>query len=358
MAVVTIVCWSISAVAILGLVFWILAGTTVISGNGWSWSRNIGIGWESLTGPYEVEGIHFVKTDGLDSMRIDWVAGEVTVNPYDGADIQITELAQRALLDDERLQFNISGSMLTVEYQNQSINLRRMPQKKLEVLVPQALAESFDRLTVGSTSGRIHVSDINAATLGTSSVSGAAELSNITAQSLEVRTTSGTIMIDSVYADGIKIGSVSGTIRASNSGANILDCSTTSGTHNLSGSFYSANLSSVSGRIMLENSVSGADVKANSTSGSIDLSGYYNSADLGSTSGRVSISSGVVPSMLKTRTTSGSISVTVPNEGVISINHSSTSGKLTSDIPITMQNSGAQFNLSTVSGSVRILVYE
>jgi hypothetical protein len=45
----------------------------------------------------------------------------------------------------------------------------------------------------------------------------------------------------------------------------------------------------------------------------------------------------------------------VPNRGEITVNHSSISGRFSSDIPVIMQSRNAQFNFSSVSGSTRIL---
>jgi DUF4097 and DUF4098 domain-containing protein YvlB len=92
-------------------------------------------------------------------------------------------------------------------------------------------------------------------------------------------------------------------------------------------------------------------------SGGMDLQGSFGEATLESVSGGISIKSSVVPSSLKAETMSGGITVAVPDEGPVTVSHSSVSGKLSSDLPIVMQGKDAQFRLSTVSGRVRIEKY-
>ena len=355
MKIITVICWAIAALALAGLAIWFLTGTVFSIGSDelmGDW--NIGLNWERLTGPYEVVGTYTVPISGIDSLDIDWVAGEIIVLPYNGEEISITESAQRELNDDERLRIGTSGATLTIKYS--AMNMRRMPQKRLEVLVPHALSVNMGTFKADSSSGSITVSDFSANAFRAGSVSGAVQLTNITARMLSTSTTSGSIALTSVYADDMKLSSVSGSVRLSDTGAKTLDCNTTSGSINLFGDFGSADLNSIGGRITMENAATYTTVKADSTSGAIDLAGSFASADLGSISGSISIRSEIVPSSLKAGTTSGAIAVTIPNEGPVSVNHSSVSGKLTSDIPLTMQSNGAQFRLSTVSGEARILM--
>ena len=180
------------------------------------------------------------------------------------------------------------------------------------------------------------------------------QLSNIASNSFDTNSTSGSITITNAYTASMNIKSISGTVRVTDSGAGRLDVDTTSGSINVSGSFDDVRFNSISGSQTLDNSASRAGLKADSTSGSQEFSGSFETGSLKSLSGSVTVRSVVVPSKLKIDTTSGRISIAVPNEGSISVNHSSTSGKLNSDIPMTIQSGGAQFELSSLSGSTHI----
>lgn len=316
MRIITVICWGVAALALAGIAIWFLTGTVFGFGTGRFFTGlSAGVGWENLTGPYQIDGTYTVPADNIDSMNINWISGGITVTPYDGGEIKITEYAQRALNDGEKLRLSTSGSTITVEF-SEDRTLLRMPSKKLEVLIPQALSGKIQKLNIDSTSGSVTVETISTSEFKVSSISGSLHLTDIGANTISVNSTSGSVTISDVSAEDMDIRSVSGSIRLSDTVLNLIKC--------------------------------------NTTSGSVNLSGSFREADLGSISGSVTIKSAVVPGSLRVNTTSGSVSVTVPNEGAVSVSHSSTSGRLSSDIPVMMQNKDAQFRFSSVSGSVRI----
>ena len=319
MKLVTSICWGIAALALVGIVIWVLTGT--VYGFGTSSGRflsglSFGSGWERLTGPYNVVGTYEVPADGLDSVRANWIAGGVTVKPYDGNVIRLTEYAQRELNDDETLRYKTSGRLLTIEWTERNVNFR-MPQKKLEVLLPQELCDNMANLTIDSTSGEIDVESVNAKTLKLDTISGSKHLRDIVADLIDIDSTSGSTNAQNIVADEMRINSISGSITVSDATVRRLDCDTTSGSKDLSGSFIDVRLKSISGR--------------------------------------VSLKSKVVPERLVVDTTSGGVTVAVPNEGAITVYHSATSGKLSSEIPITMHGNDAQFRFSSISGGVQIV---
>ena len=355
--IITIACWSITGLAITGLVLWLLYGSSFgLLRNGALSIWPIGTSWETLTGPYEPVDAYNVPVAGIDAMKINWEAGAVTINPYDGEDIRITELAQRELSEDERLQFAISDGTLTIRYHSRDIVLRRMPQKRIEIHVPHSLSENLSNLTIDTVSGSINVDGINAGSQKVNAVSGSVMLKGSNADKLDVNTTSGSITIDSFEAREMKLRSVSGSLRISNGTSDDLDCGSTSGAINIGGSFQNASLRSISGRVVLDNSALVTTVKVSSTSGGTELSGSFDNVDLSSVSGALSVSSSIIPSSLRASTTSGRVMIAIPDEGAIAINHSSTSGKLSSEVPVMMQAKDAQFRISTVSSNVDIVV--
>jgi len=301
MRVVTIVCRVITALALIGLAIWFITGS--VFGVGWGGNRfpffNIG-GRESLSGPFEVAGSQSVSTAGLTSINIDWVAGHVTVLPYDGNEIMVTESAQRQLRDNERFAVSTSGDTLVIRFTERP--QRRMPAKQLEVLVPRELGENMTLLKIDTVSGGVSANEIGAERLSVESVSGSV---------------------------------------------------------NISGDFARADFSSVSGALIFNNAAPRSRVDVDSTSGAINLTGNFDNVDVNNVSGSIAITSSVVPGTLSVNTVSGSTTVTIPNEGTITVSHSSVSGRFSSEIPVTMQSSGAQFDFSSVSGGTTInaLVY-
>jgi len=358
MRIVTIICWIVTAVVLVGLAVWFLTGTVFGIGSG-EWNTNWFSGfnirdWERLSGPYHEVGAYSHGVSGVDSLNIDWIAGDVTVKPYDGSDLKITEFAQRELRENERLYISTSGGTLTIKY-NELRGKSRIPQKKLEVLVPRALCENLNKLKADTVSGAIVIEDAGADTLVTDTMSGSISISNCTVRTLDMDSTSGSLTIVSVRADSMNLDSMSGAIRISESTAKTLDCDTVSGSISVSGTFDSVIQNSMSGRLTLDNFASVSTVKADSTSGSLELSGSFDRVDTDSVSGSITIRSTIVPGALKADTTSGRITITIPNEGAVTVDHSSITGGFSSDVPVVMQKGGAQFKLSTISGSIRIM---
>jgi len=358
--IITIVCWLVVAAVLLGLAGWFLTGT-VFGARSERWNNvmpfsfRIG-GFEALTGPYQPVGVYNIGANDLNSIRIDWIAGSITVKPYDGDQIKITEFAQRELRDEEKLSFDTSGDTLTIRFRERDrVNVLNMPQKRLEVLVPQGLSESLEKLAIDSTSGGVDVEGLSVVTLGAESISGSVNIKNIVSSTVKLNSTSGSVTVADTRADDIEIDSISGSVRVSGSIAPELDCETTSGGINVSGEFGNAKLTTISGRISLDNSAQLSALKADTTSGSLELWGSFDSVRVESLSGSISVRSTAVPSSLKADSTSGSITVAIPNEGSVSVYHSTTSGRFSSDIPVVVQGRGAQFELSTLSGRISII---
>lgn len=309
--IITIICWAISALALLGLAVWLIVGGLF----------NFGFGLDFIgVGTFEPVGTHSVSADNIDSLSIDWTSGRIYVGTHSGSEIQITEFARRDLRDREELSLNTDDGTLSIHFterrQGISFGFNNLT-KQLEVLIPDTLGETFDRFHVNTVSGRVEVRNIQADDFNVGTVSGRIELFDITSSNLSASTTSGRIDVLNVQADEIRLHTVSGRIEAWDTQAESLRTNTTSGRHELSGSF-----------------------------------GYVNAR---STSGRIEITSAIVPESLSARTASGRISVTVPNEGAISVQYSTTSGSFTSQMPVTTHGgTAAQFNLSTTSGRIEI----
>jgi len=301
MKIITIVCWVISAIVLIGLIIWFLTGSIFGAwsgrlGSNWSFGFNSD-SWENLTGPFEADGVYTVGTAGVDSIKIDWVAGEVTLKPHSGDNIQITEYAQRVLRDNEKLAYSMDGSTLEIKFRERGSGSARMPQKRLEVLVPVEFSQSLNTVSIDSVSGGIIITDITASSL---------------------------------------------------------NCKTTSGSINASGHFNYVSTNTVSGRLTLNNSAIRSTADVDTISGDMELSGDFGIVIANTVSGNISATSTQVPASFKADTISGNITIALPADAVISVNHSSVSGRLQSDLAITMEGKGADIEISTVSGSTRI----
>jgi len=344
MRIVTIICWIIVAAVLVGLAGWFVTGTVIgVKSDRFANNRffgsgiNIG-GLESLSGSFEVDGVYSSGVENLHSINIDWVAGLVTVKAHDGNDIQISEYAQRSLNDDEKLYMGASGGVLTIRYSDRSINLRSaiMPQKRLEVLIPRSMAGNLTKLSVDSVSGNVNIDEMSPGTLKVDTTSGDITLLNISSRELIIDSISGSISLSQITSDGIKMDTTSGSVTVNSARAGVIE------------------MDSISGDFRVTDSSAGL-IDADTTSGGLSLSGAFDRIIADSLSGNISVVSTTVPSSLKADTTSGNTTVTVPDEGAVTVNYSSTSGRFSSEVPVILQGRGAQFEFSSLSGDIKII---
>lgn len=301
-----IICSSITALALIGLAIWFITGS--IFGIGGFGMQRIGLFninrsgvLEGLTGPFELVGTENISPSGINSIDIDWVAGEVTVRQHDGAQIVVTEYAQRELRDNERFRVRTDGDTLEIDFYERGLRLRNVPPKRLQVLVPRELSEGMRELEIDSVSGAITVEGIN--------------------------------------AERFDVESISGEINAN-------------------GAFQRVDLNSVSGAINFVSTAESTRIDSESISGTINITGAFDRVDVDTVSGSVTISSTIVPSSVDISSVSGGITIYLPDTDAISVNHSSVSGRLSSDIPHTTGGRDAQIQVSTVSGSTSIRVLD
>lgn len=314
--IITLICWLITALILIGLVVFFLTGSIFGIRTGLNIqfpTINFG-GFENLTGPYKEINTYTVPADGLDSISVDWTAGEIGITPYDGDTVKLTEYARRDLKDNEKLAYNISGSTLEISYHTRSLSIG-MPEKKLELLVPQPLAHKLNLLKVNCTSAELKVGGFDVQTLDIAETSGTAEISNIKSSAADIHSVSGTIRITGLTASALTLRTVSGEISLTDVIADTLTSNTTSGWQNLSGSFKSI--------------------------------------DAGSVSGEISVISGVVPEKMRFGTTSGDIVVTLPKGGDYTVSYSTVSGNFRSEVPVITAGS-APYVFKTVSGNISL----
>lgn len=314
--IVSIVCWMVTALILIGLVLWFLFGNLLGFRTGLNVNNPFGnISIDNVSGPFNVVGSYTVPIDGVDSIDVNWVAGEVSITPYSGDVIKLTEYARRDLKDNEKLVYSVNSGTLDVKYLSSTITINMMTTKKLELLVPEALANKLNELNVSATSADLNVSDFQTKSFEVHETSGDSDIANIKADSAYVHSVSGTINITAMTTSELDMATVSGEIILSEVTANTLLTHTTSGGQRLGGTFK-------------------------------DI-------DAGSISGEITISSSVNPDRINCGTTSGGIVVTIPGSSDLSVSYSTVSGKFSSDIPVRTGGLAA-YNFSSVSGSIHL----
>ncbi len=313
---VTIICWLVTALVLIGLVIWLITGNLFGFKTGFTLNMptfHIG-SYEELTGPFNEVGNYTVEADNINSLNVDWVSGEISITPYDGTNIKITEYARRELDEKEKLAYNVSGNTLNIEYTENALNFNLLT-KKLEVFVPQELADKINRLFVNATSAELTVSSFTVQELEIHETSGTSDLTNIQSDTAGIYSVSGEINLTGLKTSQLTMSTVSGEVTLSDVTADIVICDTTSGDQYFEGTFKSLDLNSVSGEL--------------------------------------SIVSSIDPDEIRCDTTSGDITLTIPGNDDVVVSYSTVSGDFGSEVPVITAGSAA-YNFNTVSGDMHI----
>ena len=321
---ITIICWCISAVVLLGLIVWFIVGlTNTANARVFSFGPD-GINFNT-SGFYELIETHRIPAsriaaNEIEAISVDWISGSVSVKVHDGDEIIISEYSRRQVHDNHKMYIRTLGNQMSIEFFDSTRTgiTANIPSKRLEIFIPYTLNENLYGFGITTVSGRIYVSGIASDQFRAATVSGRINLDGINAQALNASTTSGRIHLANVSAEYISLRTVSGRIEASRTNAQYIRSYTTSGRHSLSGSF--------------------SDVGSRSASG------------------RIEITSSIVPDSVVATAASGRIYLTVPNAGTApSVQYSTGSGRFRSDIPVLLHSgSDAQFQLTTASGRITI----
>ena len=189
--------------------------------------------------------------EGVHSLVISWVSGEVEVLPWEGSELRITETANRPMSDDERMRQTLENGVLTVEWTRRRfrvgpLNLR----KHLVVEIPAGAV--LRRVEVNSVSAPVRLEGTAASgELTATTVSGKLKGFDLAAPTLALSTVSGKLEAQGFAGDTVSLNTVSGKLEAH-------------------GSAPSLKAETVSGRMELGLEDLPQDLHANTVSGRIE----------------------------------------------------------------------------------------
>ena len=188
--------------------------------------------------------------DGVHSLEINWVSGQVELVPWEGSELRITETANRPMSDDERMRQTLENGVLTVEWTRKRRRIGPMNlRKRLVVEIPAGVP--LRRVEVNSVSAPVRLEGTAAALeLTVSTVSGKLEAFDLAAPALKLTTVSGKLELQGFAGDTVSLNTVSGKLTA-HGAARVLETETVSGKLVLSLEDLPENLraNSVSGKI-------------------------------------------------------------------------------------------------------------
>ena len=256
--------------------------------------------YRELGGAYSADGSYAVDAAGIEKLDLKWYAGAAVIR-VGGDKIAFSETADVSLSQSTALRWEARSGTLYIQYCGRDAS-SRLPEKRLTLTVPAALAEQLTELDFASGSGDLDVSGLQVGKLAFSSGSGSLK-AVLNADSAELHAASGDLNFDGACAA----------------------------------------------------------LEAHSVSGDVDCRGSFDRLDAKTTSGDLNAACSVCPETLAFATVSGDGVLTVPKSSGFTLSFSAVSGKFDCDFP--MRRSGgsylvgdgkADFTMSCVSGDMEI----
>ncbi len=315
---------------------------------------------------YAEDGVYTVPTEGVGSLSVEWLWGDVNVSAYDGAEITFREEnlsgEKYALTQDNALRWGVKDGTLYIRFCKNG-KTKNIGAKSLEVLLPEMLASALDGCEISSVSADITAAGLTARTLTFDTTSGEVTAEEIFAAEGSASATSGAVRLSGAFRR-VDVDCTSGDVTLEQTGGAAADgyVGTTSGSVAISGFFGELEISTVSGNMESIGAVAAARLEAEATSGEIRLYGSFGSIEADTTSGDVDISSDVCPDTADISTTSGAVRLALPEGSGFTLRMDTASGDLSSDFSLRIEgkqyvagNGQARMEIDTTSGDAFIL---
>lgn len=253
-----------------------------------------------------------VSASNIKKIKIDWVAGGISLRVGTGEDIVFSESSNRDLTERQRMRYTVSeNGTLQIKYCENLENIfdwfsldANMPAKSLVMEVPASLIGLLADLEIDTVSSNIDLSGVYGSMTDLSTVSGEIRCADIESADLYLSSTSGTIICENTTASDLEIDNVSGGIR---------------------------------------------------------LGGEFENIDIDTVSGSVQIAAANVPKSIDVDGVSGRITIALPETAGFTAQLDSVSGSLSCAFPgtlgsdlVVVGDGNADYSFDTVSGSVSI----
>lgn len=225
---------------------------------------------------YDTPYTYTEDLDYLDELVIDWPGGPVTLSLYDGDVVTVTETARRALEEEEKLALEIDGGTLSIRWNGAWLQagISDDEAKRLEVQVPQTLAEDLSAVSIRTSSGDVSAAGFAAREISLETVSGDIDAAALRAGRLTLNSTSGEIRGENLEGtENVTAGNVSGETALTGVQAGTLALSSTSGAVAADGTAETLTCRSVSGAASLTLRSWPAEAEISTVSGGVAVRG-------------------------------------------------------------------------------------
>ena len=233
----------------------VVSGSTRISGATYADAKKYSVGNFSY------------RSSDVETISVDYISGTLKIVQSESKTLEATETSSSKLSDAQTVHWFIDGKTLRIKFCESGFN-GTIPNKTLVLEIPSGMD-----LEIGVTSGEVSFdTDVYAETVSIGATSGDVHVKNLTAEKVEFGSTSGDTYIDGLFADQVKMGSTSGNTEIGTLVAGEMDFASTSGATRIN----AAVCDSIDGGGTSGNIYIGLDgcskLKIGCTSGNVELS--------------------------------------------------------------------------------------
>ncbi len=163
---------------------------------------------------FSSDGRYTIPTNGIQELSIDWLAGNITIETYDGTDILLEETGSAALNNDNSLDYKIHENELKLSYCTPKAGFfcSSTPDfsKDLVIRIPESL--HLTELSVDSASSDLSVKGLTLQELEADAVSGSMSVAQCVLGKVSYDSANGFLFLSDASVGEIDMDTVSGAI--------------------------------------------------------------------------------------------------------------------------------------------------
>lgn len=172
---------------------------------------------KNRTTEFSADGRYTIPAEGIQGLSVNWVAGDITVELYDGTDIVLEETSSRTFNKNNSLDYKIGANELDISYCPMQVGLSLSrysldTSKELHILLPNTV--QLNDLSIDSASSTVFIQGISPLDLEVSTVSGNLDVANAVISGLNFESTSGSASITDSNVQDIEMKTVTGSLDA------------------------------------------------------------------------------------------------------------------------------------------------
>ena len=207
--------------------------------------------------------------DTVKNIEIDWISGDIDIKHYDGEGISISEQSKKEISENLTMRYCVEEDTLKIKFAASGKWNFNALSKRLTILIPKGM--ELTDIEIDTVSSVVRATEIECRDLTVDTVSAAVILDKCAIEDIDIETVSGIVRADVTEINHISIETVSGKATVKAKAINMLHSETVSGGIEITGdSLGRAYLETISGDVTINIPDNGGyTVTFDSTSGEI-----------------------------------------------------------------------------------------